>query len=46
MKNILVYDIDAEELDRIADTNNTTIAEIVCMLVDYAEEMRIDNKLN
>ena len=46
MKNILVYDIEAEELDRIADANDTTIAEIICMLMDYAEDMKVDNKLN
>ena len=46
MKNILAYDIEAEELEKIADANDTTIAEIVCMLMDYAEDMKVDNELN
>lgn len=40
MQKILVYDIEAEELEKIADANNTTIAEVVEMLMEYAEEMR------
>lgn len=45
MTKITVYDIEAEELDKIADVNDTTIAEIVCMLMEYAEEMKKDNGL-
>jgi hypothetical protein len=43
MKNITVYDIEADELEKIADANDTTIAEVVEMLMDYAEEMKKDN---
>lgn len=46
MTKITVYDIEAEELEKIADANNTTVAEVVEMLMAYAEEMRKDNKLN
>lgn len=46
MTKITVYDIEAEELEKIADANDTTVAEVVEMLMAYAEEMRKDNKLN
>lgn len=46
MTNILVYDIEAEEIEKIADVNNMTIADVMEMLMDYAEEMRKDNELN
>ncbi len=46
MTKILVYDIEASELEKIADANDTTIAEVVEMLMEYAEEMKRDNGLN
>lgn len=46
MTNIFVYDIEAEEIEKIADVNNMTIADVMEMLMDYAEEMRKDNGLN
>ena len=45
MTKITVYDIEAEELEKIADVNNTTVAEVIEMLMDYAEEMKKDNEL-
>ena len=45
MQKILVYDIEAEELEKIADANDTTVAEIIEMLMEYAEEMKKDNNL-
>lgn len=45
MTKILVYDIEAEELEKIADANDTTVAEIVEMLMEYAEEMKRNNDL-
>ena len=45
MMNITVYDIEAEQLEKIADANDTTVAEIVEMLMDYAEEMKKDKGL-
>lgn len=46
MTKITVYDIEAEALEKIADVNNTTVAEVVEMLMAYAEEMKKDNNLN
>lgn len=46
MTNITVYDIEAEELEKIADVNGTTVAEIVEMLMHYSEQMRKDNELD
>ena len=43
MKNITVYDIEAEELENIADANDTTVAEVVEMLMEYADQMKEDN---
>lgn len=45
MQNILVYDIEAEELERIAEDNDMTVAEVVEMLMEYAMLMRQENKL-
>lgn len=45
MTKITVYDIEAEALEKIADANNITVAEVVEMLIDYAEEMKKDNEL-
>lgn len=46
MTKILVYDIEAEALEKIADANDTTVAEVVEMLMEYAEEMKKNNNLN
>lgn len=45
MKRITVYDIEAEDLEKIADVNDITIADVVEMLMAYAEEMKKDNGL-
>ena len=45
MKKVTVYDIEAEILERTAEINNTTVAEIVEMLMDYFEDMKADNNL-
>lgn len=45
MTSITVYDIEAKELERIADTNDTTVAEVVEMLMDYVNEMKKDYNL-
>lgn len=45
MMNITVYDIEAEQLEKIADANDTTVAEVIEMLMDYSEEMKKDNGL-
>lgn len=44
MTNILVYDTEAEQLERLADNNDTNVAEIIETLVtDYLEEAKQDN---
>ena len=43
MKKITVYDIEADELEKIADANDTTVAEVVEALMQYTEEMKKDN---
>ena len=43
MTNITVYDIEAEQLEKIADANDTTVAEVVESLMQYVEEMKKDN---
>ena len=45
MTKVLVYDIEAEDLEKIADTNDISVADVVEMLMAYAEEMKKDNDL-
>ena len=45
MTKILVYDIEEEELEKIADANDTTVAEIVEMLMEYVEEIKKEHDL-
>ena len=45
MTRILVYDIEAEEIEKIADANDMSSADVVEMLMAYAEEMRKANNL-
>lgn len=45
MTKICVYDVDAEALEKMADGNNTTVAEIIEMFMEYAEDMKKDNGL-
>ena len=46
MTNVRIYDTDFEVLVKIAEVNDMDIADVVEMLVDYAEEMKKDNGLN
>jgi hypothetical protein len=45
MTKILVYDVEAEELEKIADANDISVADVIEMLMVYAEEMKKDNNL-
>ena len=45
MTGILIYDTDAEAIEKIAYANDTTVAEVVEMLMEYAEEMKKTNNL-
>lgn len=47
MTNISIYDVEAEVLEKVADTNDTTVAEIIEVLVtDYLEDAKADNDWN
>lgn len=39
MTSINIYDVDFDELVKIADINNLTIADIISDLMEYSEEM-------
>ena len=44
MTNVAIYDVEAEVLEKVADVNNTTVAEVIEVLVnDYLEEAKADN---
>ncbi len=45
MTNITVYDIEAQEIEKIADTNDISVADVVEMLMLFAEEMKMCNNL-
>ena len=38
MTTINIYDIDAENLYKTADANDTTIAEMIWLLMDYMDD--------
>lgn len=42
MTKITVYDIEAEELEKIADANDTNVAEVVEALMNYIDEVKKD----
>ena len=47
MTNITVYDVEADALEKVAEANDTTVAEIIEVLVtDYLEEAKSDNDWN
>ncbi len=43
MTNITVYDIEAEIIERVAEDNDTTQAEVIEALMDYLEDVKKDN---
>ena len=43
MTKITVYDIEARELEKIADANDTNVAEVVEALMEYIDEVKKDN---
>lgn len=45
MTNITVYDTEAETIQRVADDNDITVAEVIEMLIDYVEDMKNDYDL-
>ena len=40
MTKITVYDIEAKELEKIADDNDTNVAEVVEALMQYVDEVK------
>lgn len=44
MKNLNVYDIEAEDIEQIADENDTTVAEVIEALMDAVRDWDIDIK--
>ena len=45
MTNITVYDTEAEDIERIADDNDMTTAEVVEALINYVDDMKRDYNL-
>ena len=43
MREIRVYDVEAEAIERICDDNDITDAELIEMLMDYIDEVKADN---
>ena len=42
MRNLNVYDIEAEEIEQVADENDVTVAEVVEALMDAMRNGDID----
>ena len=42
MTKITVYDIEAEALEKIADDNDTNVAEVVEALMEHIDEVKKD----
>ena len=45
MKTITVYDTEADAIERLAERNDMTTAEIVEMLIEYKDDMCAENDL-
>ena len=45
MTNITIYDTEAQALEQMAERNDMTVAELVEMLMEYADDMKSDNGL-
>ena len=43
MTNLTVYDVEAELINKVADVNDTTVAEVIEALCEYIEEVKEDN---
>lgn len=42
MTRIAIYDFNAETLEKIADDNDTNVAEVIDALMEYVEDMKKD----
>ncbi len=45
MKNISVYDIEADTIEKISNDNDIPECEVIEMLMEYVEQMKEDNNL-
>ena len=45
MTKIMSYEYEANKLEEIAEANDTTVAEVISMLMDYVDEMKKDYQL-
>ena len=45
MKEIRVYDTEADSIEIIAENNDISVAEVVAMLCEYLEYVKTDNNL-
>lgn len=45
MKTIVVYDIEAKEIEKISEENDIPECEVIEMLMEYVEQMKEDNGL-
>lgn len=43
MTNLTAYDVEAELINKVADVNDTTVAEVIEALCEYIEEAKEDN---
>lgn len=45
MKSIYIYDIEADALEKIANDNDISTADVIEMLADYINDMKQANGL-
>ena len=45
MTDITVFDTEAEVIERIADDNDLTTAEVIDILINYVDDMKRDYNL-
>lgn len=43
MREIRIYDTEAEVIERICEDNDVTEAELIELLMDYINEVKADN---
>lgn len=45
MTRITIYDTDANELEKVAENNDMTVAELIECLMDYLPDVKEENNL-
>lgn len=46
MTQVMIYDSSAEILEKMAEANDTTVAELVEMFLEFTEEVKDNNGLD